>query len=251
MARSAEHNRRARERSRQSIIEAAIDVFAERGVDGATISDITGRAGVAQGLVNYYFGGKDQLVAAVIDLWFDALVGIARVRGTADERLTAVIDSALAMTAVALPLQRVVLAIQQQPSTRRMFAESEARHADAVTAAEDAVREIFRERGAADPAVEEIMLRSLLEGILGKCIVYGDSYPLESARGWVHRLYGLPEPTSPLPLALLPLGEGAGVSAATIPPSAPDAAAPEAAASDATPPAESGSAGEPRPRTAP
>lgn len=200
MARSAEQNRLARERSRESILQAAIEVFAERGVNGATITEITGRAGVAQGMVNYYFGGKEQLLGAVVDRWFETLVGIARVEGAADQRLALVIDTSLMMTAVALPLQRVVLALQQQPSTRALFAASEQRHAEAVTAAEDAVRGIFRERGADDPALEEVMLRSLLEGILGKCIVYGDTFPLEDARRWVHRHYGLPAPGAPLPL---------------------------------------------------
>lgn len=238
MARSPEQNRLARERSRESLLLAAIDVFAERGIDGATIADITGRAGVAQGMVNYYFGGKEQLVQAVIDRWFDMLLGIAHSgppaqgeRGSSDEgapsaegsrsegaaasaetrapraavtpspevRLAAIIDTALGMTAVALPLQRVVVALQQQPTTRVLFAEAERRHLAGVVAAEDAVRSIFRDRGDADPALEEIMLRSLLDGIVGQRIMYGDSYPLEEARRWVHRRYGLPEPAATLP----------------------------------------------------
>ncbi|WP_292714186.1 TetR/AcrR family transcriptional regulator [Microbacterium sp. 13-71-7] len=235
MARSPEQNRIARERSRESLLEAAIEVFAERGIDGATIADITRRAGVAQGLVNYYFGGKEQLVQAVIDRWFDMLLGIAHSgpppvpasAGQADGagtrsaeeqpppsaaplppsavplppevRLAAIIDTALGMTAVALPLQRVVVALQQQPTTRALFAEGERRHLAGVVAAEDAVRSIFRDRGDADPALEEIMLRSVLDGIVGQRIMYGDSYPLEEARRWVHRRYGLPEPAEPLP----------------------------------------------------
>ena len=213
MARSPEQNRIARERSHEALLQAAIAVLAEHGVEGATIADITRRAGVAQGLVNYYFGGKEQLIEAVIDRWFAMLLGIARGEGLepavpaapsaadlpAEVRLAAIIDTALGMTAVALPLQRVVVALQQQPTTRALFAAAERRHIEGVAAAENAVRAIFRERGAADPAMEEIMLRSLLDGIVGQCIVYGDSYPLEAARRWVHRSYGLPEPSAPLP----------------------------------------------------
>ena len=127
-------------------------------------------------------------------------IGFAQVEGTPDESLAAVIDGALMATAFAVPLQRAVLAMQQQPSTHRLFAESEERHAAGVTAAEDAVRALFRARGAADPALEEVMLRSTLEGVFVKFAVYGDTYPLEDARRWLHRLYGLPEPAAPLPL---------------------------------------------------
>lgn len=204
MARSEEQNRQARERARESLIEAAIELFAERGVAGASIAEITSRAGVAQGLVNYHFGGKEQLVSAVIDRWFETVIGFAQVEGTPDECLAAVIDGALLATGFAVPLQRAVLAMQQQPATHRLFAESEKRHEAAVTATEDAVRDLFRARGAADPGLEEVMLRSTLEGVFVKYAVFGDSYPLEDARRWVRRLYGLPEPVAPLPLPLAP-----------------------------------------------
>jgi AcrR family transcriptional regulator len=202
MARSEEQNRLARERARENILDAAIALFAERGVAGASIAEITSRAGVAQGLVNYHFGGKEQLISAVIDRWFETVLGFAQVEGAPDEALAAVIDGALMATAFAVPLQRAVLAMQQQPATHRLFAESEQRHAAGVTAAEDAVRDLFRARGAADPGLEEVMLRSTLEGVFVKYAVFGASYPLEDARRWVHRLYGLPEPATPLPQAL-------------------------------------------------
>lgn len=204
MTRNDELNRIARERSRKVILEAAIELFAERGVSGASIAEITRRAGVAQGLANYHFGGKDQLIAAVLDNWFDVLFGIPQVAGPADVRLAGIIDGALTATGYALPVQRAVFALQQQPSTHRLYAEAEERHADQAVASENTVREIFRERGASDPPLEEIMLRSTLEGIFMKYAVYGDTYPLEDARRWVHRLYGLPEPEAPLPLQLAP-----------------------------------------------
>ncbi|CAN7193076.1 MULTISPECIES: TetR/AcrR family transcriptional regulator [Microbacterium] len=196
MARSDEQNRLARERARENILQAAIETFSERGVAGASIAEITKRAGVAQGLVNYHFGGKEQLVAAVIDRWFETVLGFARVEGTPDEMLAAVIDGALTATAYAIPLQRAVLAMQQQPATHRLFAESEARHEAGATAAEDAVRDLFRARGAEDPALEEVMLRSTIEGVFVKSAVFGDTYPLEEARRWMFRRYGLPEPTA-------------------------------------------------------
>lgn len=204
MGRSDDHNRAARQRARESILQAAIDVFAERGVPGASIAEITRRAGVAQGLVNYHFGAKQQLVAAVIDRWFEMLFGIPAVDGTADERLAGIIDGVLAATGFALKVQRAVFAMQQQPDTHRLFAEAEARFLEQAVAAEDAVRQVFRERGAADPPLEEIMLRTTLEGVFMKYAVYGDTYPLEDARRWVYRLYGLPEPEAPLPLPLAP-----------------------------------------------
>ena len=113
MARSDEHNRAARERSREAILRAAVDLFAERGVSGASIAEITRRAGVAQGLANYHFGNKERLIAAVLDRWFETLFGIPQAEGSADDRLAGIIDGALTATGYALPVQRAVFAMQQ------------------------------------------------------------------------------------------------------------------------------------------
>ncbi|CAH0227244.1 HTH-type transcriptional repressor Rv3405c [Microbacterium oxydans] len=200
MARSDEQNRLARERARENILHAAIETFSERGVAGASVADITRRAGVAQGLVSYHFGGKEQLIVAVIDQWFAALFGLPEVQGSADTRLAGIIDGAILSTGYALPLQKVVLALQQQPATHRLYAQSEDRFHERAIQSEESVRDVFRERGAVDPELEEIMLRSTLEGILLKFSVYGDTFPLEDARRWMYRLYDLPEPDAALPL---------------------------------------------------
>ncbi|WP_243229039.1 TetR/AcrR family transcriptional regulator [Microbacterium sp. CIAB417] len=191
MARSEEQNRRARERARESILTAAIEVFAERGVHGATIAEITGRAGVAQGLVNYHFGGKDQLVGEVVDRWFRLLIGFPMGEGSADDRLRAIIEGALAAASAHRLLHRAVMTMQQDPAQLRFFAEAAARNADGAAGAEQAVRAIFAERGAADPALEEVMLRTLLEGVALKYSAFGEFFPLDAARGWVLKRYGL------------------------------------------------------------
>ncbi len=207
MPRSEEQNKAARERARESILQAAIELFGEKGVAGASISDIAQRAGVAQGLANYHFGGKEQLVSAVIDRWFETVFGITQDDDAPDAKLAGIIDGVLIAAGLSLPLQRAVAAMQLQPSTHRLYAEAEQRFVDQATASEDIVRELFRTRGAADPALEEIMLRTSLEGIAVKYGVYGDSYPLEDARRWLYRLYDLPEPESALPLSLAPRDE--------------------------------------------
>ncbi|WP_223069159.1 TetR/AcrR family transcriptional regulator [Paenibacillus caui] len=50
---------------REKIIEAAYQVLAERGYDEASTKEIARTAGVAQGLIGYYFSSKDLLFAEV------------------------------------------------------------------------------------------------------------------------------------------------------------------------------------------
>jgi len=54
--------------TRGAILTAARDEFAAGGFDGATIRGIAARAGVDPALVHHYFGAKDKLFEAAIDL---------------------------------------------------------------------------------------------------------------------------------------------------------------------------------------
>src|SRR5262249_59073029 len=47
--------------ARERILHAALDVFAERGFEGARTREIAERAGANLGLGSYYFGGKERL----------------------------------------------------------------------------------------------------------------------------------------------------------------------------------------------
>lgn len=56
--------------TRQRILEAALEAFAEKGFDGASTREIAGRAGVQLGLLRYYFGSKQKLWQAAVDRAF-------------------------------------------------------------------------------------------------------------------------------------------------------------------------------------
>jgi len=53
--------------SDEVLLEAAGEVFAERGLEGARVDDIARRAGVNKQLVYHYFENKDGLYAAVLE----------------------------------------------------------------------------------------------------------------------------------------------------------------------------------------
>lgn len=52
--------------TREKILQAAFTVLARQGYENASIKDIAEEAGVAQGLVHYYYKSKPQLVLAVL-----------------------------------------------------------------------------------------------------------------------------------------------------------------------------------------
>jgi AcrR family transcriptional regulator len=52
--------------NREKILQAALTVLSRQGYENTSIKDIAEQAGVAQGLVHYYFKSKQQLVLAVL-----------------------------------------------------------------------------------------------------------------------------------------------------------------------------------------
>lgn len=75
--------------TRQAILDAARDLFAQHGYAGASMRAIAGRAGVDTGLIRHFFGDKNGLIAATVaegstapDRLADALSGDPHTMGT-------------------------------------------------------------------------------------------------------------------------------------------------------------------------
>jgi AcrR family transcriptional regulator len=64
--------------TRDRILAAAVDLFAERSFDGATTREIASRAGVTQPLLNYHYRSKDELWRAAVDSLFASLLDSVR-----------------------------------------------------------------------------------------------------------------------------------------------------------------------------
>jgi AcrR family transcriptional regulator len=67
-ARAVRHRRQARGKQRiEQILEAAAEVFAERGYEAATTNAIAGAAGISPGSLYQFFGNKDEIVRALAE----------------------------------------------------------------------------------------------------------------------------------------------------------------------------------------
>jgi AcrR family transcriptional regulator len=87
--------------TRQHLLEAAGQVFADAGFRAATVREICERAGANIAAVNYHFGDKEQLYRAVLQETYQSAIkkfpadyGL-RANATAEERLRAFVHSLL------------------------------------------------------------------------------------------------------------------------------------------------------------
>jgi AcrR family transcriptional regulator len=82
--------------TRQKILDAALELFRERGFAEATMREVAARAGVATGLAYYYFKSKDAIVLAFYQQARDDLateLEAAHESGRAADRIQALIEA--------------------------------------------------------------------------------------------------------------------------------------------------------------
>src|SRR5207247_1481706 len=60
--------------TRSRILDVAEELFSEQGFDRVSIRDITNKARVNLAAINYHFGSKEDLIAAILKRQFEPLV---------------------------------------------------------------------------------------------------------------------------------------------------------------------------------
>src|SRR5438034_5239947 len=67
---TAQARRRDAAATREALLAAGAELFAERGYDGVPVTAIAQRAGVNKAMINYHFGGKRKLYLAIVSVTF-------------------------------------------------------------------------------------------------------------------------------------------------------------------------------------
>ncbi|MGH3736154.1 MAG: TetR/AcrR family transcriptional regulator [Micromonosporaceae bacterium] len=121
-----------------ALIEVATRLFAERGYDNVSIEDIATEAGMAKGLLYYYFANKRALYVQIIRHAGDQLA----VRTAPDpalpaaERTAAVLDEVIGWAKEYGPLLRILLAqgTGAEPEIQQVISDGRERQVDMMLA---------------------------------------------------------------------------------------------------------------------
>ncbi|HYG57186.1 MAG TPA: TetR/AcrR family transcriptional regulator [Symbiobacteriaceae bacterium] len=76
--RSNEQNDLIRTERREQILQAALGVFARKGLMAAKIGDIAAAAGLSHGLVYHYFASKDEVFTALVDRALEGTIAVVQ-----------------------------------------------------------------------------------------------------------------------------------------------------------------------------
>ncbi|MFF1701087.1 TetR/AcrR family transcriptional regulator [Streptomyces sp. NPDC058252] len=185
--RSASVNEELRRRSRERLLQAAVELVSERGYEATTLGDIADRAGSARGLVSYYFPGKRQLLQSAVHRLMHRTLeeALEREPRTEDgrERMARVIDAILGLARSRPVLMRQHMAgllqaegFVQCPEQQRLA---------------QLLRETVAGQGSPDAATDYPMLRALLMGAVYAALVPGVPMPVPTLRAELFERYHL------------------------------------------------------------
>ncbi|WP_167550860.1 TetR/AcrR family transcriptional regulator [Cryobacterium arcticum] len=76
--------------TKRAILDAALEIAAERGISGTTMDDVAERAGVAKGSLYYNFASKDKLFEGLLGEGMAALTEVLREARTGVEGWSAI-----------------------------------------------------------------------------------------------------------------------------------------------------------------
>ncbi len=185
--RSASVNEELRRRSRERLLQATVELVAERGYEATTLGDIADRAGAARGLVSYYFPGKRQLLQSAVHrlMHLTLEAALEREPRTRDgrERLARAIDAILGLA-------------RDQPRLMRT-------HMAGILQAEGFVQCVEQQRlaellrdtvvryGSTDVDTDYPLLRALLMGAVVAVLLPGAPMPATRLRAELFQRYGL------------------------------------------------------------
>jgi AcrR family transcriptional regulator len=146
--------------TRAAILAAARAAFAERGFDGASLREIAAAAGVDQALIHHYFGSKQQLFVAAMELPFDLVALEAMVHaGPRDELGDRIVRFFLGLWEE--PVRRqVLLGLVRSALTDPRAAEMARRFV-----IEGGILPLVQEAGATDSAMRATLVGSHLMGL--------------------------------------------------------------------------------------
>ncbi|WP_329129444.1 TetR/AcrR family transcriptional regulator [Streptomyces sp. NBC_01476] len=186
--RSASVNEAMRQRSRERLLQATVELVEERGYEATTLADITKRAGSARGLVSYYFSGKRALLQSAVHRLMARELAQALEReprsDDGQEQLARAIDAILTLTQTHTTLMRTHMASILQEEGFIQCPEQQQ--------LASLLRGSVLAWGAADPEEEYRLLRALLMGATVALLLPGAPMPVARLRAELFQRYGLP-----------------------------------------------------------
>lgn len=184
-----------RQRSRENIMDAALELFGTIGYHSTSISKIAGAAGVSKGLLYNYFNSKEDLLQQLVlqhiednEAWWEDIMARDI---TPYEQVVAVVDKSIAVVRNDPHQWQLLTSLAFQPEVikgiEHIMAEKQA-HLIGGTI------DLFRRLGMPQPERETFFIGALLDGMFLHYLNMTDQYPLQMMRDYILARYDAYKP---------------------------------------------------------
>ncbi|MGR9047611.1 TetR/AcrR family transcriptional regulator [Halobacillus faecis] len=185
MPRTPQENERIRQLAKKNILEAAMELFINKGYHATSISDIAEQASISKGLLYNYFKGKEELLATMVDARVGEIINVmnqAKDIESQVEQLKHIIEGAIDNVFENPEVFRFYLHLQTQPEAdhelikySRFLIEESARLFEFQC-------EIFEKLGAKEARKRSLYFSSTLQGIMLMISTYPHEFPIDEIK---------------------------------------------------------------------
>lgn len=178
-----------RKTSRDKILSVALELFAQNGFQGTSVSKIAEKASISKGLMYNYFKNKEELLEAVV---LDGFTKIAELDyGITNqekplEKLKKIIDDTLDSLFENLNYWQLYMALLVQPQVQKKFEHKFYEFREMFVTP---MVEIFNRLGSNKPELDALLLGMHFDGIALNFVAAPDDFPMEGIKKQLFERY--------------------------------------------------------------
>lgn len=189
MPRTPEQLDQIREESREKILSSALRLFARHGYAATSVRMIAEEAGISQGLLYNYYGGKQALLRAIFERSMEdvqASFASAARAATPRQALEVLVRSAFEIVRGNRLFWQLSYQLRMQPEALTGLAEDTRLWSNAIRSR---IEDLLRNAGAAGAAVKARVLFAAIDGAAQHYVLDPEHYPLDEVSDEIIRCF--------------------------------------------------------------
>lgn len=182
MPRTAEQYENIRKEKKKAIMDVALELFANEGFHGTTISRIAKKAEISKGLMYNYFTSKEELLNAIIDEGFKELTDnfdLNKDNVLSEEEFIFFLDAMFKTLNEKRSFWLLYFSLLMQPALGTLIQDKLTKIYVPMLAT---MKSFFTDKGVGDPETEALLLGSLLDGIGLNYLMNPQLFPVENIK---------------------------------------------------------------------
>lgn len=177
--RSAKQFDDIRKQKKELILESALELFAENGFHGTSISQIAKKAGISKGLIYNYFESKNEILSEIIKVAFDSIYSnwdLNRDGVLTEEEFVYFIRQSFKIMREKMEFWKLYMSLMLQPKVADSLKQDYGNETQAIF---KLFYQFIISSGSKDPESDMLAITALLKGAFITAIAAPEFFPPE------------------------------------------------------------------------